>query len=139
MNVFDAIDNRVSTRVFEDKDIPLQTVRKILEYAYKIPSAGNLRPIELFYITYDKIETNVSSRTFILICADFDRTTVKYGKRGIRYVYMEAGHTAQNICLACEELGLGSCCIGAFDDEAVKRKYNLKFQPIYIVAIGYKK
>ena len=35
----------------------------------------------------------------IAIYAIFERTTRKYGERGIRYIFMEAGHAAQNIHL----------------------------------------
>ncbi|MHB1317376.1 MAG: SagB/ThcOx family dehydrogenase [Anaerolineae bacterium] len=51
--------------------------------------------------------------------AVFGRTTWKYRQRGYRYVYLDAGHIAQNAALAAVALGLGSCQIAAlFDDEA---------------------
>ncbi len=73
-----------------------------------------------------------------LIFADFERTTSRYGKRGIRYVYIDAGHAAQNLLLAAEYLGLGACPVGAFEDERIKKLFNLRFDPIYIIPVGYR-
>ncbi len=76
----------------------------------------------------------------MVISAIFERTTRKYGERGIRYVYMEAGHSAQNVYLQCESLGLGMVVVGAFDDEGVKKVLNLERgeTPIYLIPIGRK-
>jgi SagB-type dehydrogenase family enzyme len=57
----------------------------------------------------------------IILTAVFDRARSKYGERGFRYVYMEAGHIAQNLCLEVASLGLGSVTVGAFADEEVNR------------------
>ncbi len=133
MTVKEAIYKRHSIREFSNKEISKDILNIIVEYAYKIPSAGNLKPIELFCAEFPM------SPIYIIICADFEKTIIKYGKRGYNYVYMEAGHTAQNICLMCEEYGLWSCCIGAFDNKEVKKRFKLKYEPIYMVAIGYPK
>jgi SagB-type dehydrogenase family enzyme len=51
--------------------------------------------------------------------AVFGRSMWKYRQRAFRYVYLDAGHIAQNVALAAVALGLGSCQIAAlFDDEA---------------------
>jgi SagB-type dehydrogenase family enzyme len=51
--------------------------------------------------------------------AVFARSKWKYRQRAYRYIYLEAGHIAQNVALAAVALGLGSCQIGAlYDDEA---------------------
>jgi SagB-type dehydrogenase family enzyme len=55
----------------------------------------------------------------LALAAVFGRTRQKYGERGFRYVYMEAGHIAQNVLLEAASLGLGSVCVGAFYDEKV--------------------
>lgn len=50
--------------------------------------------------------------------AIFFRSKWKYKQRAYRYIYLDAGHLAQNLALAAVGLGLGSCQIGAlFDDE----------------------
>ena len=75
----------------------------------------------------------------IVICAVFERVTDRYGSRGERYVYMEAGHCAQNIHLQAVGLGLASVPVGAFNDRMVKRILNLPedCQPPYVIPVGY--
>ncbi|MBC7188267.1 MAG: SagB/ThcOx family dehydrogenase [Calditrichaeota bacterium] len=71
----------------------------------------------------------------------FARTTGKYGERGrARYVCMDLGHSAQNVYLQAEALGLGTCAVGAFDDEAVRKVMGLKSEeePLYIMPVGKK-
>jgi SagB-type dehydrogenase family enzyme len=70
----------------------------------------------------------------------YQRTTEKYGDRGIRYVHFEAGHAAQNLCLQAAALGLGSVTVGAFDDNIVTRLFGLpeEEQPLYIIPVGRK-
>jgi SagB-type dehydrogenase family enzyme len=74
----------------------------------------------------------------LVISAIYERTTVKYGERGIRYVHMEAGHAAQNVYLQAVSLNLGTVVIGAFDDEAVRTVLHLgeQGQPLYIMPVG---
>ncbi len=47
------------------------------------------------------------------------RSQWKYKERAWRYIYLDAGHLAQNLHLAAVSLGLGCCAIGAFYDEEV--------------------
>ena len=53
--------------------------------------------------------------------AIFARSTWKYGQRAYRYIYLDAGHIAENLALTAVSLDLGTCQIGAlFDDEVNK-------------------
>jgi SagB-type dehydrogenase family enzyme len=132
------------------------------------PSAGALYPMELYLLSKDGLfhylpeghkleslseidlrealtasalgQSSVAQAAIdIVICAVFSRTTGKYGRRGERYVYIEAGHIAQNIHLEAVALGLGSVPIGAFSDEQVKKVLSLpdNCQPLYIIPVGY--
>jgi SagB-type dehydrogenase family enzyme len=76
--------------------------------------------------------------TFVL-SAIFDRVRYKYGERGCRYVYMEAGHISQNIYLQAVSLGLGSVSVGAFSDEKINKLIDVdgwKEAVIYLHAVG---
>jgi len=74
----------------------------------------------------------------IIIAAVYERTKVKYGQRGERYVHIEVGHAAQNICLQAVALGLGLVTVGAFDDASVARIVGLARDeaPLYIIPVG---
>lgn len=76
----------------------------------------------------------------IIIGAVFEKTINIYGKRGIRYVLMEAGHISQNIYLQAETLGLATVAVGAFEDEKIKKllKFSVNEQPLYIMPVGKK-
>ncbi|WP_440955901.1 SagB/ThcOx family dehydrogenase [Methanosarcina sp. Mfa9] len=75
----------------------------------------------------------------LVISAVYPRITSKYMKRGIRYAVMEAGHVAENIYLLATELGIGTCAIGAFEDEEVRKALKLPANedPLYIMPLGY--
>jgi len=59
-----------------------------------------------------------SSAVFFLT-AIFERSTFKYGTRGYRFIFLEAGHVAQNLNLVATGLGLGCLNIGGYYDRHV--------------------
>lgn len=131
------------------------------------PSAGALYPLEVFLLEGESLsryepgshslepvsegidpENLVKAalgQSFIsrapavfVIAADFERTRRRYGDRAERYVWMEAGHAAQNLLLEATALGLGSVPVGAFDDEGVARALGLPqgLSPLYLIPVG---
>ena len=48
----------------------------------------------------------------ILFSAVFKRTMEKYGERGYRFLFLDAGHMAQNLYLTATYLGLGIVALG---------------------------
>lgn len=133
-----------------------------------VPSAGATYPLEVFVVNCDglyhylpaqhslsqlsnkDLRYELASAAFgqdfigaapltLVFAAQFTRTTGYYGQRGIRYVYMEAGHVVQNVSLQAEALGLGSVAVGAFDDAAVSKVLTLpnQLEPLYMVVVGY--
>lgn len=74
----------------------------------------------------------------IVLTAVFPRTIRKYGQRGRRYVYLEAGHAGQNVYLQAASLGLGTTTVGAFHDERVKAVLELpqEAEPLCLLPVG---
>jgi SagB-type dehydrogenase family enzyme len=74
-----------------------------------------------------------------VLAAVFERTARKYGERAERYVYLEAGHCAQNLLLEVVALDLAAYPVGAFVDSKVREVMGLPKQrhPIYVVPVGH--
>ncbi len=74
----------------------------------------------------------------LVITAVYERTTVRYGDRGVRYVHMEVGHAAQNVYLQVTSLGLGCVVIGAFDDDGLREMLGAAPDevPLYVIPVG---
>lgn len=67
------------------------------------------------------------------------RTTGRYGERGRRYVFLDAGHVGQNVYLAATALDYGCCAIAAFDDEAMNRVLGVDGEvetTVYAASVG---
>ena len=77
----------------------------------------------------------------IVITAEYHRVTGKYGKRGIRYAYIEAGHIGQNIFLQAEALGLRAGIVGAFHDKDIRRVMKIphSHEPLLMMPVGYER
>lgn len=80
-------------------------------------------------------EWTLDAAAILVISAIYERTTAKYGARGERYVHMEVGHAAQNICLEAVSLGLGTTVVGSFRDEAIAEIAGAE-NPLCLIPIG---
>lgn len=110
------------------------------EPALELVLAGDWRPeaADIFYTWPFIAEANL----VVCIGAMFPRSQKKYGPRGYRYILLEAGHVAQNLCLAAVETGLATLCMGGFRDGALNRLLGLDPRRegiVYAVATGFAK
>jgi SagB-type dehydrogenase family enzyme len=82
----------------------------------------------------------INAQVVLVWTAVFERSKWKYAQRAYRYVYLEAGHMAQNLALAATGIGLGACQIGAFFDDEVNQILGVdgkKESAIYLSVIGH--
>jgi SagB-type dehydrogenase family enzyme len=93
----------------------------------------------------DEVAAAASSQPWVaeapviaVVTAVYERTTRKYGERGVQYVHVETGHAVQSLCLEAVALDLGTTMVGAFEDAQLKRALGLppEHRPIAIVPVG---
>lgn len=152
MQFFEVIKNRHSVRSFLDKPVEEEKIRKILEIINSAPSAGNLQSYKVILIKNKKVrdkltETSLLGQDFIgqapvvlVFLADLETSASRYRERGQNlYCLQDATIACAYAQLAASDLGLGSCWIGAFNEEKLKKVLGIekKYKPVAILPIGY--
>ncbi|MDH5695375.1 MAG: nitroreductase family protein [Dehalococcoidia bacterium] len=149
MQVFDIIKNRRSLRFYTDEAIDEDKLRKLVEAAIWAPSAGNIHAwnivilqrkgdIELVKAVSPGMLGN--STALMILCADKRKAYDRGGEMGRDILsIMDIAIAAQNICLEATELGLGSCIIRSFNQDAVRVLLDLPedIVPELVVSLGY--
>jgi SagB-type dehydrogenase family enzyme len=91
---------------------PLSRSLEIIEHRDHWPV---LRPIFLGHSAIDR------AAAAIVVVGNYARVKWKYGARSYRYMCMDIGFLGQNLQLAAEGLGIGSCPIAAFVEDGLEQ------------------
>jgi nitroreductase len=151
MDVLEVIKNRRSIRTYFKQDLPQGVVEQLLEAARWAPSAGNVQPWAFVVASSPTTKHKLSLAAFgqadveevsvvIVVCADEKRAEESYGVRGkTLYCLQDTAAATQNILLTACSLGLGSCWIGAFKEDEIRKviKAPKNMRPIALVPVGY--
>lgn len=73
--------------------------------------------------------------------ADIYRMTWRYGERGYRDIFLDAGHVCQNLYLSAQAIDSGVCAIGAFRDEEINDLLGIDGEKrfvMYLATVGKK-
>ncbi len=75
----------------------------------------------LIHKVFGTVNKNIvlSSGVMLFISAVFQRTEIKYGNPSFKYICFEAGHMMQNVLLCGTSLGIKTCVIGGFNEDAL--------------------
>lgn len=144
---------RTSDRQFKADAVPQEALAALLTAAAQAPSAGNLQPWHFYVVQNAALRNQLCTAAYkqgfiadapvsIVVCAEPERSAVRYGERGeTLYCLQDTAAAIQNILLCAAQLGLGTCWCGAFDESAVTRALSLpgSRRPVAILAIGYPK
>lgn len=110
------------------------------EHQLERRAEGDLRPA-IAKAARGQKHVPVSTALFVFT-AVFERMEKRYAQqpqRGSNFVYVEAGHAAQNLLLQVVALNLGAVPMGGFDEGQLQEALSLPkdHKPIYMVAVGF--
>ncbi len=151
MDVFEAIKNRRSVRVFSKQPVSDEEVEKLIDAARWAPSAGNLQPWLFIIVREPEIKHGLcraaGNQTFIeeapvvvVVCADPQRSAKGYRSRGIDlYCLQDTAAATQNMLLTAQAMGLATCWVGAFREEEARKLLKIPegVRPVAIVPVGH--
>ena len=150
MELSEAIKGRRSIRAYKQQNVPEEIVEKLIDAASFAPSAGNIQPWK--FVIARKQDTKkklaqAADQAFIeeapvviVVCANEERSSMGYGFRGkTLYCIQDTAAATQNILLTAYSLGLGTCWIGAFNEDEAKKAINApeEIRPVAIIPVGY--
>ncbi len=149
-NVIQTIQGRKSIRRFVDTQISEDDLKEIIKTGIKAPSAGNRQPWRIVIVRnnerLERLAMAALGQSFIaqasvalVICAVPEESAERYGERGATlYALQDTAAMTQNILLASHALGYGSCWVGAFNEDDVRKVLSIPegMRPVSIIPIG---
>ncbi|MFH2095069.1 MAG: nitroreductase family protein [Bacteroidota bacterium] len=151
------VQQRQSVRKYDDRPVEKEKIDKCIEAARLAPSACNSQPWK-FIVAYEKnLAEEVAKATFnpvinfnrfaksatvmIAITIERPKTIAKIGEsiKDREFPLIDIGIAAQHFCLQAEELGLGTCMIGWFNEKRVKELLEIpdKKRVGLLISVGY--
>jgi len=151
MELAQAITTRRSVRKFKDQPVEFYLIGKCLYAAYQAPTAGNLQDFRFMVVTDPAKKQGLAhaaldqlwiARAPVIIVAfsEFIKAKRFYGVRGERlYTIQDTAAAIQNFILTAHDLGLGTCWVGAFDEDKVCQVLGIPdyARPQAIIPIGW--
>ncbi|MHA1860052.1 MAG: nitroreductase family protein [Candidatus Asgardarchaeia archaeon] len=141
MDVFEAIKKRRSIRRYLRKKIPEDTLKRLLEAARLAPSAVNRQPYTFVVVTDDNLKEKLvpvcKYQNFVKDCSAF---IAGVGDPNVsRWYVIDIAIAMEHIALEAVELGLGTCWIGAFYEDEMKKLLRIPEDKKVVVCmtVGY--
>lgn len=151
METLEAINQRRSIRKYLDKPVEFEKITTIIDAARKAPSAGNLQDWSFIIVTEKELIKQVASYSveqywiqtapaLIVVCGFPEKHEMYYGLRGKRlYNVQDCAAAIQNILLSATDVGLGTCWVGAFEEDKIRALFAIPpdVRPQAIITLGY--
>jgi nitroreductase len=147
MDVFDAIQSRYSVRKYADRKVEEDTLKRVLEAARLAPSASNRQEWRFIVVqdpdTKNKLSNAANNQSFVAqapvvvaCCAETDGHVMSCGEPCYP---IDVAIAVDHLTLAATALGLGTCWIGAFNADGVKKLLGIPpdVRVVELLTIGY--
>ena len=144
--IFDILKKRRSIRHFNRAKLPNEHMQQILEAGRWAPSGANAQPWRFVVVTRKEILAALAECCYykvfksrhvgeagavVVICADPGAGSQTY--------QIDAAISGTNMTLMATALGIGSCWIGAFEEQSIRNILRIpeKLKIIALIAFGY--
>jgi nitroreductase len=148
MDVFEAIKKRRSIRKYQNREIEEEKLLRILEAARLAPSARNRQEWRFIIVKDKKVKEELVKEAsphqpfmlqapIIIVAYVIDKDYIM--RCGIPAHYIDVAIALTHIHLQAVEEGLGTCWIGSFYQDKVKKVLNLpeEAEIIQLMTLGY--
>ncbi len=143
MNFQELIAARQSVRRYSDRAVEPEKISQCLEAARLAPSASNSQPWSFVVVDQEPLRTRVAEATFsdiklinkfvlqapVIVVIVMEKakliTRLAMLVKKKEWPLIDIGITAEHFCLQATELGLGTCMLGWFEEDKIKKLLNI--------------
>ncbi len=147
--LFEVIKGRRSVRSYEDREVPVEMLEKLLDAGRWAPTPGNVQSWRFIVVRETRQLERLKAlspgfpreaKAAIVVCSD--RGDMELGEssgHGETLAAEEGAMAAQNMLLMAHALGLGSCPVASFSEVGVRELLELPdhIRPIILIALGF--
>ncbi|MFH1258538.1 MAG: nitroreductase family protein [Elusimicrobiota bacterium] len=147
MDFYQVVSLRRSIRKYQPAPVEGEKLSRILEAARIAPSAANRQPWHFIVIKDEAVKKRFKEAygrewfytAPLIICACSEPAKSWVRRDGKKYFDVDIAIAFEHLVLAAAAEGLGTCWVGAFDPEAVKKILGLPegIEPIALTPLGY--
>lgn len=152
MEFWEVLQKRRSVREFDpERDVPLESINRLLEAAILAPTAGDRQPWHFVIVRKPSVKEAIARTALrqdfiatapvvIVVCGEPERSGARRGQEMAElHTVQDVSAAVENILLATTDLGLASCWVSALREDEVRQALDLPpaFRPLAIVPIGF--
>ena len=150
MEVREAIERRRSVRSYSAEEVPADVIQTLVGASYLAPSAGDIHPYRVVVVR-DESKRRALARASqeqefvaeapvsLVFFIDHDSARRGYGERGVQlYSLLDVGAAVENLMIAAVDIGLGTCWVGTFDEQAENELLEAppEWRAVSIISLG---
>ena len=149
MSVLDVIKERRSVRSYKPDPIPEDVLQRVLDAARFSPSGKNLQPWKFILVNDENLKRRLAEASVgqyfvaeaplvIVACAFPDKCYSRMGNY-MKSWPVDVAIAIEHLMLQAQEEGLGTCWIGAFEEEDVKAILDIPegVRVLALTPVGY--
>ncbi len=153
MEIDECIKNRRSIRSYLDKELSYEEVLEIIDAARYAPSSGNIQNWRFIVIKDKDVKTKIAMSCLkqywmidapiqIIVCSKIETIKRLYGDKGeFLYTTQNCAAAIENMLLKAYSLGVGTCWVGAFEENMIKKALRIPedIRVEAVITLGYPK
>ncbi len=150
MKFIELAKQRCSIRSYTQEIITEKMLNEVLEAGCLAPTACNFQPFQ-FVVVQEKENLATLAKGYypadwfaeapvvIAICSEASKAWKRANYDEKNFADIDAAIAADHMTLAAEDLGLGTCWIGAFDPEIVRKALGVPHdvEPVILLTLGH--
>ena len=152
MDIEEAIYKRRTIRRFNQKSVPIETLKKLVDFARVAPSGSNVQGIEYTIVHAPEMRDQLFSLVRWASGLPRSERTPEEGRRPTAYIIVllnteikksyyefDIGAAVENILLGAIKYGLGACWMGSINAKKIRELFEIPefYEITHVISLGF--